>query len=204
MGDLQQFCFWSRTRVCWMHSCSHGLIPVKFDTMSISGQSQFELERCCTYRTGQKWNRRTLTYYTWYAICCKQRDYQGKWFCFWKCVKRLVTSRPFTVLVMNSWRRIRAVMLQQWMIRRIVLPHSRLFVCESSSRHIECQSYSISEWNWDTGGDKFPLFARLAQLINQNMQCELCTLSFSMYVCVCVSSWEGWKRSVCERVDVSR
>jgi len=36
------------------------------------------------------------------------------------------------------------------------------------------------------------------------MQRELCSLSFRMYVCVCVSSWEGLKRSVCENVDVSR
>jgi len=89
MGDLQKFYFWSRTRMCWMHSCSHGLIPVKFDTMLLGGQGQFELEHCCTYRTGQMWNRRTLTLSTWYAIRCKQRDYQGKWLCFWKCVKRL-------------------------------------------------------------------------------------------------------------------
>jgi len=40
---------------------------------------------------------------------------------------RQETFRPLTVVVMNSWRRIRAVMLQRWMIQRIVLPRSRLF-----------------------------------------------------------------------------
>jgi len=36
------------------------------------------------------------------------------------------------------------------------------------------------------------------------MQREFCTLSFRMYVCVYVSSWEGLKKSICENVDESR